>query len=252
MPFTLQDIAKFLINPLIPAFVILSIQMIRKRQSRRLLVVLFLYLYIVSIPLSSKILANVWSVNDTINYSKTYDAVVVLAGVSDPTWYLRKADNPSALNCYYRFGKQVDRFIAAIELLKTGHVHKLLFGDWRIKSFSEAKVVKEFLEKQGINPEQIVVCGEIRNTLDEAVKTHQYATEKGLHKLVMITSESHMRRAEAMFNKQGLYPDLLSVLNKNKKIVWKDFIPKIIGLRHTEMMLYEIVGYIGYRMLGKL
>lgn len=252
MFFFIQDIAKFLINPLIPAFVILSIQMVRKRQSRRLLVALFLYLYIVSIPLSSKLLANVWSINDTVDYTQVYDGVVVLAGVSDSAWYLRKADNPSALNCYYRFNKEADRLIAAIEFLKNGHAHKILFGDWRVKSFSEAKVIKDFLEKQGINPDQIAVYGKIRNTPDEAVKARQYATEKGLHKLVLITSESHMRRAAAMFNKQGLYPDLLSVLRRGKRIIWKDFIPKFRGLRNTEIMLYEIVGYTGYRMLGKL
>ena len=97
-----------------------------------------------------------------------------------------------------------------------------------------------------------MIYGEVKNTLEEVGKTRQYVEKTGLRKIILVTSESHMRRARAMFNKQDLYPDLLSVSRVNKEIRWNDFIPGKNGLAGTHGMLYEIVGYAGYFLMGKL
>ena len=252
MPFTSIDFAKFIINPLLFAFLIILVLLIKRNISKRLLLLLFLYLYIVTVPCSSKLFSKLWSIEDTISYDQTYDAVVTMTGIANSGWYINRADSHLPLKCYYSFGRNVERIIKAAELLKTGHAKKLLLGDLRNSSFSEAELVVDFLEKQGIGSDQIVVYGITKNTLDEAVKTSQYMAESGLRKLVLITSESHMRRAAAMFNKHGLRPALLSVSRKNKVASWKDFIPGTRGLSASGQILYEIVGYAGYFMRGAI
>jgi uncharacterized SAM-binding protein YcdF (DUF218 family) len=226
--------------------VILLILLLKKQQNKSLFVLFSIYLYVITVPLSSKLLIRLWSVEDSVTYTQTYDAVVALSGMANANWYLGRESSPLPLNCYYRFGQNADRIIKAAEILKTGHAGKLLFGDLKNKSFSEAQLVKDFLSKQGISSEQIAIYGEVRNTLDEAVKTRQYVEITGLKKLLLVTSENHMRRARAMFNRQGLYPDLLSVSKINKKIECLDFIPCKNGLSNMQGILYEIAGHVYY------
>jgi uncharacterized SAM-binding protein YcdF (DUF218 family) len=245
MPFTTIDFAKFIINPLIFAFLIILVLLIKRNINKRLLLLLFLYLYIVTVPCSSKLFSKLWSIEDTISYDQTYDAVVAMTGIANSGWYLNRTNSHLPLKCYYHFGGNVERIVKAAELLRTGHAKKLLLGDLRNgSSFSEAELLVDFLEKQGIGSDQIVVYGETKNTLDEA--------EAGLKKLVLITSESHMRRAAAMFNKHGLHPALLSVSRNKKGIGWRDFIPGSRGLSANGQILYEIVGYAGYFIRGEL
>ncbi len=248
----MQDIVKFFINPLLPAFLFLFILLLKKQPGRRHIVLLCLYLYAVSIPLGTKLVAGSWALDDTFNPDKTYDAVIVLTGMADASWYLQRKNDVFPLNCYYRFGNNVERIITAAELLQGGHAQKIFFGDLREQGFSEADLVVDFLEKQGIAPEQVVVYGEICNTYDEAVKFNQCVIKEGLQRFLLVTSQMHMRRAAAAFNKQNLYPDILSVSKGSETIGWHDFIPGKNGLSATQKLLYEIVGYVGYFITGKL
>ena len=253
MPFTIQDIAKFLINPLIPVFVLLVIQLLRKERGKRLLLVLFFYVYLTTIPATSKLIMPWWVLEDTFDSSKTYDAVVVLSGVSDSKWYLAREDNPVLLKYYRRLNQNADRLVTGAELLITGHAAQLLIADPHyFNDFSEAELVKKFLEVHAIPPEQIVVYGEVENTLEEAQKVKQYINQNRINKIVLVTSALHMRRAVALFNKQGLSPAYLSVLRPKTRLSWQDFIPSTRGMGQFHGMSYEVVGYVGYWMLSKI
>ena len=253
MPFTIQDIAKFLINPFIPLFVLLVIQLFRKKRGKRLLFVLFLYVYLISIPATSKFIIPFWLLEDTFDDSETYDAVVVLSGFSDSKWYLARENKPVLLKYYYRLNQNADRIITGAELLLTGHAGQLLIADpYYFNGFSEAQLVKKFLEVHDIPPEQIVVYGEVENTLEEAQKVKQYINQNRINKIVLVTSALHMRRAVALFNKQGLSPAYLSVLRPNTSLILQDFIPTTSGMRQFHGISYEVVGYVGYWMLSKI
>ena len=249
---TIQDIAKFLINPLLPVFALLGILIFKKTCSRKIIIFAFFYLYLASTTLVSHLFTLVWRVEDTLTPALTYDAAVPLTGVSDFAWYSLRKEEALSVNCYYRFGSHIDRAIKAAELLMQGRARKLLFGELIYKSFNEGELVKDFLLKQRLHPEQVLLYGEVKNTRDEAAKVQQYASEEGLHSLILVTSENHMRRAAALFKKQGLYPALVSVERQKSAITWKDFIPSKNGLGATEGMLYELAGYAGYFIAGSL
>lgn len=248
----MSDVVKFFINPLLPALAILLLVVFRKRHNRLLGLVVLLYLYGVSIPLSSKLIAIAWSVEDTFKAGLTYDAVIPLTGMASSGWYLKQQKASRPLACYYRFGAGIDRVIAAAEFLQNGHAELLLFGDLRTESFSEGLLVKEFLEKQGIAPHKIVIYGNVTNTLDEARLTRAYTEKNGLRSIVLVTSANHMRRTVALFQKQGLSVDSLSISKPARQFSRHDFVPGIKGLSGTAGLLYEIIGYGGYRLTGKL
>ncbi|MEI6125871.1 MAG: YdcF family protein [Pseudomonadota bacterium] len=249
---TIQDIAKFLINPLFPVFALLGLLLVKKKAGRKILAAIFLYLYLASTTLASHLFIHFWRVEDTLNPSLTYDAVVPLSGVADYKWYALGRKEILPVNCYYRFGSHIDRVIKAAELLMQGRARRLFFGEFNYTLFNEGELVRDFLLKQGINPEQIQLYGRVKNTRDEAVKCQQYAAEEGLQSLILVTSENHMRRAAALFKKQGLSPALVSVERAENEISPKDFVPGEKGLAATENMLYELVGYAGYFITGEL
>jgi uncharacterized SAM-binding protein YcdF (DUF218 family) len=59
-----------------------------------------------------------------------------------------------------------------------------------------------------------------------------------------------MRRAQAMFKKQGITPDVLSVDKEKERITWKSFVPPVGGIEKTTNCLYEFFGYFGYYLEG--
>ncbi len=187
-----------------------------------------------------------------MNHNVTYDAVVVLAGFTPYKWYIKNSYTENKDIDYFLFTEDVDRILWGIEFVKSGHAHMLLFGDWRIEPFSEADIVFKFAIQQGLKPEQIKIYGKIKRTVDEAKNVKIYVDKHSVGKLLLITSESHMRRALAMFNKQGLVPDTYSVNKNDNQVSLRYFIPSALGVVKSKSCLYELVGYLGYYIKGEL
>ncbi len=80
----------------------------------------------------------------------------------------------------------------------------------------------------------------------------EFLEENKYKNVILITSEMHMRRALAMFNKVGIFPDSYSVDRTNFEINWKDFIPTDGGVRRIKTFLYELFGYVGYYLKGDI
>ena len=249
---TVQDIAKFLINPLLPAVLLLCVQALRKKPGRKLAVAALLYLYFASTSFTANLFSRLWQVPDTVDVSRTYDAVIPLTGIAEYKWYAEDQLAFPSLSCYYRFGPHSERVLKAAELLSLQRAPRLLFGEMIRKSFNEGLLIRDFLMQQGFAAEQIVLYGEVKNTLDEAVSLRAFTKNRGWESVILVTSAGHMRRAAAMFRKQGMDPALLSVERGTDSLAWGDFIPGRNGMGATENMLYELVAYIAYAALGKL
>lgn len=255
----LQDIAKFLINPVLYLFIGLAILLLTKKQRRKLILFLILFLYIISIPFTGHLFSKVWKVNDTLSPQKTYDAVVVLSGVSDSTWHLERADIPYIPEDFFASDDGTDRILAGIYFVQSGKAGLLLIGDSvRVsrtygisRIYREGRYAKKLAADMGLKERQIHIYGEVRKTLNEAEKVRKYVQDNHIKRLLLVTSEMHMRRAHAMFRKQGLEPDVFSV-NKGKNITPDSFVPQARGFRNTEECLYEVVAYVSYFFKGNL
>jgi uncharacterized SAM-binding protein YcdF (DUF218 family) len=248
----MQDVAKFLINPLPYVWIGLLVLLFSPRRYRRnLLLILTIYFYVVSVPITVYIFNRAWSIEDTFVPDKSYDAVVVLSGVADPSWYITSDYNRPESR--FRFNENINRLMAGIGFVESGKAPLLLLGGFKINSFNEATILREFAIQHGLRDDQIRIYGEVNRTIDEAKRLKEFTEENSIQNLLLVTSALHMRRSLAIFNKQGLTPNTYSVNRKDgQKIGWSHFIPSPGGAGATYNSLYELVGYMGYYVTGDL
>ena len=204
--------------------------------------------YCLCIGFTGKTLRFLWYVNDKYDENVVYDAAILLGGVIEPI-------KPSFTgNTDYDFDLTSisERLIAATGFVKSGHAKLLLFGNGPARDYDEGPLIKKFAEFQGLKEDEMETYGDVTRTVDEANAVKIFLEENKYKNVILITSDWHMRRALAMFNKVGIFPDSYSVDRANFEINWKDFIPTGGGARGIKTFLYELFGYVGYYLKGDI
>jgi len=254
----IREIAILLINPLLYVFAGLLFLLMSRRYRKGLLATVTVFLYLIAIPHTAHLFNDAWKVRDTFHPDQTYDAVVVLAGIADAEWYLDDNDVKYKAKNHYRFNRKADRLLAGIGFVKSGQARMLLIGEVIVESydkkrlFNETELIKSFALQQGLEEEDIVIYGRVDRTVDEAKGVKAYADNHSLKKLLLITSEMHMRRGEALFSKVGLQPDLYSVNTLVNRTRRKDFAPSPHGISLNTNCLYELTAFVGHYLKGDL
>ncbi len=248
---TVQAIAKILINPFFAVFFFLFLLLLKRRCHKGHLLFFTLFLFAVSVPVPAKIIGKAWSVADTLESGKTYDYAVILSGIVDWDWYRSEEKKPQ-LRCYPRLGGNDVRILSGVNFLQAGRVRQLLIGELIYQQVNEAEILSDFLMCQGIESTKFVTYGPVNNTLEEAQEVRKFSEKHNTPSILLITSEGHMRRAAALFRKQGLSPALYSASRSSRNIGLTDFVPSWNGMAANQKMLYELVGYAGYFFLGKI
>ena len=241
----MEEIAKIIINPLVVAILYILWMFTKGCVCRKHTATLLVYLYLVSIPFTSKVMQDLWSVKDTVIDGHQYDAVVVLSGIVPRGCYSKynQVYIPNMFICSNDF----KRAYAGLDFLKNGQANSFVIGDDTSSGFSESKAVEAFLLNNQIRPDQIVIIGEVKNTKDEALKIEKMTKNDKVNDFILITSARHMRRAAAIFSSLGLTPALYSTDRPtSNKITVKDFKPR--GVSGVHKMFYEFAGYIKFRV----
>ncbi|MBV6342965.1 MAG: YdcF family protein [Candidatus Magnetobacterium sp. LHC-1] len=242
-----------LINPLLYVFVGLMALLLSRQRHKPLIFLLILYLYVISIPYTTnQFFARYWHVNDTYDPSVTYDAVVVMAGVTDANLYVANHFPAYVPDSHVFYTNGIERIWAGIYFVKNGFAKKLLFAQWKTKTYNEADVVKRYALSLGLKEQQIQLYGEVSKTIDEARGIRALKDKHAIKKLLLVTSESHMRRTLAMFRKQGLDPDVFSTNRHGTHVDLSSFLPTATALEHFYHCLYELAGYAFYYLKGEL
>jgi uncharacterized SAM-binding protein YcdF (DUF218 family) len=127
------------------------------------------------------------------------DAIVMLGGGSTPSRYEA---------CGVHLTPAGDRLVMAHEVHRLGKAPVLLLGGNvskldGVRKF-ESEIVRDLIKTWGIPDEAIIPLGENQDTHDEALKTAALAKEHGWHRVLLVTSACHMRRASGVFRAQGL------------------------------------------------
>jgi uncharacterized SAM-binding protein YcdF (DUF218 family) len=204
--------------------------------------------YCLCIGFTGKTLKFLWYVNDKYDENVVYDAAILLGGVIEPV-------NPKSIgDTGYDFDLPAitRRLVTATGFVKSGHAKLLLFGNKLAGDYDEGPLIRKFAEFQGLKEDEIETYGDVRRTVDEANGVKIFLEENKYKKVILITSPNHMRRALAMFNKAGIYPDQYSGVTHSYKIRWKDFIPAGSGVRYTQGFFHELFGYVGYYLKGDI
>ena len=221
------------------------------RQALLLGVPWLLITLVVCTPLPSVLLASLerpW-VGTDLSALPAADAVVSLGGAGEPS---------SREFVGFHFGRGADRLMTAVELVRRGKADTLVVGGGGYGSVgkwvSEADAAKRWIDSWGTLRNPVVSFGVCSDTHDEALKTAALAKERGWKKIILVTSASHMTRAEATFKKAGVEVtcapcNILSTVFLEDKLDWFHA-PHHGGMEKFAVWFHEFLGWLAYRWRG--
>ena len=212
-------------NPCI-AILLLVLFLLRSKKLRTFFFGIIIYFFFASIPLTGKLFHFFWKVPDTYDENVIYDYGVVLTGGVESSWYLKQSSKDKGsydLDNVYMFNYAAERFFKGIEFAMEGKIEILMYGNYVPKSdgssFDTSELVKKFAIENGLSEKQFVIYGNnVKNTLDEATQFNRHIKNDKTKKILLITSQSHMRRAYGLFNEKNIDLDVFSVQKQSSFI----------------------------------
>lgn len=198
-----------------------------------------LILYIFSIPYTSQKLGDslVGSEDLTIEKYKTAQAIVVLGGG------LR--DSQELFGKLATTGIPLERMRYAAYLHKETQLPILVTGS-SPNGTSEAKVMdKEF--KLFFNIETKWQENQAKTTKENAMFTREILEKENINKIILVTNQWHMKRAEMLFKQQGFDVIPASVGSgetpNHYSLNFMHFIPQAGAMNSNMLALKEWIGY---------
>ena len=194
---------------------------------------------------------------ETIPYA---DVIVVLGGGTDPLIYPRSNVEINGAG---------DRMLYAARLYHAGYAPNILLSGGRItwldgRQGSSAEEMADMMLLLGIPEEALWLQSDSRNTYEDALYSTEILTNKGIDRILLVTSAQHMRRAKALFENQGLEVIPLSTDFGVTQAEWDqltqpnlaaqilNFFPTIGNMGTTSGVMKEYIGMMIYRLRGWL
>jgi uncharacterized SAM-binding protein YcdF (DUF218 family) len=188
------------------------------------------------------------------------DAIVVLGGGTEPAQYPRPVVEVNSAG---------DRVIYAAQLYKEGKApHILLSGGniswYESRSTTPAYEMASLLKLMGIPEDALWLQPESQNTREDALFSSRMLKDKGIYRVLLVTSAQHMPRSVGLFQHEGIHaipapvdytvtqtgwdglfsPDLQTVL--------VNLMPNVGSLSLTSSILKEYIGLWIYSLRGWL
>lgn len=151
-----------------------------------------------------------------------------------------------------------DRLVMARALFQREKAPVLLLGGNASKlddtTLLEAELVRDLLAAWGVPPAALIPLGANGDTHDEALKVRALAAARGWHRVLLVTSANHQRRATATFRAQGLevIPVPSNFLTNVSTAPGPPGVgvPRYDGFVKTAIWLHEQAGWWMYRRRG--
>lgn len=164
-------------------------------------------------------------------------AIVLLGGGMDPSTKHRPwPDLGEASDRVWMAAKLWHAKRAPVIVASGGH-------DPRSHTQSEAEAMRDLLVALGVPERAIVLETKSRNTRQNAAETAKSLGERGVRRVLLVTSASHMKRAVAHFRDTGL--EVAAVATDHERIEFPDirsYIPNASALSLSARALKEWVG----------
>lgn len=145
----------------------------------------------------------------------------------------------------------VDRFGRGVQLAQARRAPWLILtgGDIPEAGQTEGDVMRREAIAHGVPSEAIHVVRGVANTEQEARAVAEFAEGRDIHRITLVTSAFHMRRAKLLFNRQGLevipFPTDYRRMDQ-RPLEALDFLPQADGFNNTEVALKEFYGLLYY------
>ena len=208
-------------------------------------------LFIFSNDLLSNELMRAWEIK-TVPYNKVqpHEMGIVLTGTTLP--FLQPDDR-------VYFGRGADRVTHTVELYKLGLIKKILIsgGSGRLSGIDEPEADKyqKAMIMMGVNPQDIWIENETRNTHESAVEVKRMLDSLNFkaEDCFLITSAFHMRRSLACYRKVGLelQPFTTDFYAHPPRYTPDAFlIPGVDAMANWQKLIKEWVGFVAYKLAG--
>ena len=171
-----------------------------------------------------------------------FDAVIVLGGGTD--------DRPGG---EVELGPSGDRVMLGARLYGAGQTPLLITSGSPIAGLSThdaARATERIWRQLGIPERAIVVVDGARTTSEEARLHAQLISERGLTRVGLVTSGSHMRRALGLFEAEGVSLVPLPADLRGRPFQWHGFysiLPQGRAADRIQADLWELVGRLAGR-----
>lgn len=124
---------------------------------------------------------------------------------------------------------------------------------WRASEGPEAEAMRAFIRDLGVPEDRVVLEGGSGTTFENARETARMLKERGIERVLLVTSALHMRRAMATFSRAGIEvipaPTDHEVPISNPRTLL-DWLPDATALEGSTRAFKEYLGLWVYRMRG--
>ena len=188
----------------------------------------------------------------------TAEAIVVLGGGIKPA---------SPPRPWIDLAEGGDRAVYGAQLYREGKAPLVILSggriNWKGGGPSESADMAKLVEALGVPESAIIQDPTSLNTYENAVNVRKILAERGIRRILLVTSAIHMPRSLKIFKKQGIAAiaaptdflvtgrDLQEPLNSSQAIAL-NAIPDADRLEQTTRVLKEYIGMFIYRLRGWL
>ena len=218
----------------------------------RVVVVAVAWLWLWSMPATSERLRYALESrypNVPADQAPTADAILVLGGAfrGDVAWP------------YPHAGRNIDRYWHGARLFHAGRAPLIVLSGGRHPARpdnpSEAESGARFLMDMGVPAEALLLDDQSMTTFEHIVYITPMLEERGVDRVLLVTSAIHMRRSEAVF--RGTALEVMPVATdfsvpSDPVISPRRYFPSVAGLSESTRVVHEIVGYWFYRLRGQI
>ena len=176
------------------------------------------------------------------------DAIVVLGGAVRGDTHLGTLGD---------LNESADRLLHAALLYRAGKAPRvLLSGGGAPGVRPEAELMAELLEVMGVPRRAMLLEDRSRTTYDNALYSAVLLNQEGARRILLVTTATHMRRAEGLFTAQGL--EVVPAPTDYQRLVAPEaatlppWAPEVGNLQRSTRALHEWAGYWVYRQRGWL
>ena len=139
-----------------------------------------------------------------------------------------------------------DRVWTGARLYRLGKAPQVIVSEGPVSG------VGAFLHDLGVGDEAVLNLAGARNTEEEAA----LIAERGIRRILLVTSAWHMPRARMLFERRGLEvipapTDYEMTAVSEAKVTFMDFFPTADGLRWNAYAVKEWVGRLGYAVIRR-
>jgi uncharacterized SAM-binding protein YcdF (DUF218 family) len=146
----------------------------------------------------------------------------------------------------------------SLRVLEAARLHRVLGGVPIVATggngssqYSEAGLMAHQLEQLGVPADRIIKEEQSTNTRDHAMRVPPLLKRQGIEHFVLVTSQQHIARALAAFRVVGANPvpstpDVYVARGDALEM----YLPSRVGLYASERMIYDLMGWVYYRVRG--